>query len=583
MPHPEPATLRDLAKVVVAVVSSRQDTAEALNQMFRNAGIASHCHWAETFEALNRKLNAEPELIFVDTDTTRVSAADLRKLKDRTSARLPILFLRGSADHAVLAHAAKAGASDVLTLAHPERLLAVADRELRLYRMEHRLDATLDSATEYKKHMKALMADTPDALAYVQEGIIVDINPAWLELMGYDEESDLFGQPVMDCFKPESHGPLKGAIVATLKGKWNEDSLSTVALTRRGEELPLTVTFVATEYDGEPCVKMTCTKASEEPNARELKLREDALSKDPATLLYHRGRFIELARKRLDKKSSAGTRVLAWIRPDRFGTVCNDVGHIASETVFVEFADLVTGQLDSRDICGRFDGLSLMVLMDRKRLEDVETLGKRIVQQVSRHVFQINDQSTTLTCTIGLCGASDEAYGLDQLLLGARRAYEQGKKAGGNTTVVNETSSSDSRIQNYDAIWARHLTAALKQNRFRLLQQPVVCLDGSVENMFDLLVRMIDQQDRPVQPSEFIPAAERNNMMHAIDRWVVGAAIEFCRQRNPSIAFVKISHQTLQDASFKSWLQELARAAKLKPDCLCLEVSEENAARYLKE
>ena len=65
-------------------------------------------------------------------------------------------------------------------------------------------------------------------------------------------------------------------------------------------------------------------------------------------------------------------------------------------------------------------------------------------------------------------------------------------------------------------------------NRFRLAQLPIAGLRSDSVEMYDLLVRMIDEQGNSVLPSEFLPAAERNNMMKNIDRWMLTAAMEFC-------------------------------------------------------
>lgn len=573
----------DKNQVRLAVLSGHQEQVEALNKCFRNAGLASHCLWCPDADTLTAALSSDPELIVVDRAFAAPKPADLVNWRNRTSPKLPVLYLDGELDAERLSAAFRDGANDVVQLNDPSRLVAVADRELRLYRTEHALDATMDSATQYKREIKALMADTPDALAYVQEGIIVDVNPAWLKMLEYRDEADLIGHPVMDVFKTESQAPLKGAIVATLKGKWTGEALEAIALTPAENEVRLKITLQATDYDGEPCVKVICAADNEAPNTRELKLRNDALTKDPSTLLYHRGHFVDIIRSRLAKRPKSGLRVLAWIRPDKYSRVCRDVGHIKSEAVFAEFADLVGAQLLPNDVCGRFDGLSILVLLERGRLQDAENWAHRFVEQVSKHVFASGDQSTTLTCSVGLCAASEELAGVDQLLLGARSALDQGRESGGNATVTNETSDSDSRIQSYDAVWARHLKAALVENRFRLLKQPIVALSGDGEQLIDLLIRMVDNKGKPVLPSEFIPAAERNNMMQAIDRWVIGAAVGYCRQKSPSMAFIKLSYQSLQDATLPAWLDEQFRTLGLRPGNLGFAVSEENAAKYLKE
>lgn len=569
--------------VKIVIASAEQDCVESINKIFRNAGIASRCIWAESMNAVSHALQEDPELLIVNTDDFAVRAADLINIRSRAGDRLPAIRLQDELTSTVLAEAFNDGFNDAVSLTDPSRLVGVCERELRLAKTQQSLDATMDSATQFKQELKVLMDDATDALAYVQEGIIVDVNPAWLKMLGFANDEDVVSMPVMDFFKPESRGPLKGAMVACLKGKWTEDELETVAVSRDQEDVTLKLTLVATHYDGETCVKLMATAESDGPNTRELKLHNDALTKDPSTLLYHRTHFVDIVRSRLSKPVSSGLRVMAWIKPDSFSRVCADVGLVESESVFAELADIAREQLLPNDICGRFDGLSIVVLLERGRLQDAENWAQRLVDTVSKHVFTVRKQSTPLTCTVGLCRASDEVTGFDQLLLGAHTALRRGKDAGGNSTITNETSNSDSRIQNYDAIWLRHLKSALVENRFRLLRQPIVGLDGEDKKMFDLLVRMIDQQGKPVLPSEFIPAAERNNMMQAIDRWVIAAALEFCRQKSPQTVFIKLSYQSINDATMGNWIAQQLKASNMNPKQLCFEISEDNAKRYLSE
>ena len=85
-------------------------------------------------------------------------------------------------------------------------------------------------------------------------------------------------------------------------------------------------------------------------------------------------------------------------------------------------------------------------------------------------------------------------------------------------------------MQAYDKIWVKHIKSALMENRFRLVQQPVASLQGEDPNMFDVLVRMLDHQGKEVLPAEFMAAAERNDLLKNIDRWVVGASLSFAAQ-----------------------------------------------------
>ncbi len=101
------------------------------------------------------------------------------------------------------------------------------------------------------------------------------------------------------------------------------------------------------------------------------------------------------------------------------------------------------------------------------------------------------------------------------------------------------------RLQDQDRLWVKQIKAALMENRFRLVQQPIASLVGEDLGMYDVLVRMLDEQGQEVLPSVFMPAAERNDLMKNVDRWVVGAAMSFCAARKPGALFVRLSQDTL--------------------------------------
>ena len=121
------------------------------------------------------------------------------------------------------------------------------------------------------------------------------------------------------------------------------------------------------------------------------------------------------------------------------------------------------------------------------------------------------------------------------------------------------------------------------ENRFRLVQQPIASLVGEDLGMYDVLVRMLDEQGQEVLPSVFMPAAERNDLMKNVDRWVVGAAMSFCAARKPGALFVRLSQDTLADASLPTWLANQLKATKIEPARIVFQVREEVAAQQIKE
>ena len=79
------------------------------------------------------------------------------------------------------------GARDAVSLQQPVRLQAVIARELRVFRLERALDATLRASQDYRSQLEVVLQRSNDAIVQIQEGILVDANAAWLELFGIGE------------------------------------------------------------------------------------------------------------------------------------------------------------------------------------------------------------------------------------------------------------------------------------------------------------------------------------------------------------------------------------------------------------
>jgi EAL domain-containing protein (putative c-di-GMP-specific phosphodiesterase class I) len=92
---------------------------------------------------------------------------------------------------------------------------------------------------------------------------------------------------------------------------------------------------------------------------------------------------------------------------------------------------------------------------------------------------------------------------------------------------------------------------------------------------------MLDDQGTEVLPTEFMAAAERNDLMKNIDRWVVGASMSFGAARKPSCIFVRLSRDSVVDKSLISWLQTQLKAIRIEPQRICFQVTEEVATQHL--
>ena len=570
--------------ISIAVLSDNQDDVELINSTLRTAGHAAHCHWINHPTKLAETLAGEQvEVIIVNCDSYRDTVRQVIKQKDVYNPEVPVIALKDEANELAIHDAMKSGAVDLVSIGMKKRLTAVVSRELRALRAERALNSTIMSASGYRQQVRDLMRASTAAIALVQEGIIVDTNDAWLKLFRAASEDEVSGMPLMDSFHAEYHAALKGALIATISGKWQRDEKLEMMPNMNGAEADLLkLGFSRIDYDGAPCVQICITppdNAAQEPT----KLVHDALKRDPTTLFYHRAQFIERLKKRLKRKPKSGLHVLAYVKLDDFGQVRDSVGILDSEEILAQFSEIVRKRMHPRDVAGRFEGTSLMVLLERGSARDGQVWGQQLINQVSKTTFEIGDKSTQVSCTVGVCAVSDVFGSLEELVAATVNAHRSGKAAGGSKAALDEATEEDTKQREFDAIWVRHLKSALMDNRFRLAQLPIAGLRSDSIEMYDLLVRMIDEQGNSVLPSEFLPAAERNNMLKNIDRWMIKAAIDFCNEHDADRVFVRLSRQSVIDASTAPWMEQEFESRDFDCSRLVAQIPEKDAARHIKQ
>jgi multidomain signaling protein FimX len=577
-------TLNEQAAVPMIVMTRSQDHVEAVNSTLRKAGHPVHCSWIPDVRDLGDALTQiNPEMLLVFASESGEELASIMKIRSQFGPEVPVLIARDHVDEAVIAAAMNMGAQDAVSLGNRSRLQAVVTRELRAFRLERALNSTLSSAREYKQQLQAFMTGSADAIAHVGEGIVVDANPAWLDLFGYSAADDLIGQPLMDLFESETHAALKGALVACMQGKWSDHALRVNALLFDSSVLPLELELSRSEFDGDPCVRI-CVPARRDGGGKEIEQElKDAVRRDPSTGLLHRRYFLEALKARLAEPAKGGVRMIAYLKPDKFASVQADLGVLASEDFLVAFAEILRDQLAPNDLSGRFGGNSFAVLLERGTQRDVEAWGEHIVKKVASQVFQIADKSFSATCTVGLGIIPPSGADFAGALGDAASANKRGRDQGGSQVYIVDKADTDTRVQAYDKIWVKHIKSALMENRFRLVQQPIASLQGEDKGMFDVLVRMLDEHGKEVLPGEFMAAAERNDLMKNIDRWVIGASMSFCAARKPARIFVRLSKDTVTDRSLGIWLQNQLKAIRIDPPRICFQVTEETATQYLNQ
>ena len=568
----------------VAVLTCNQDDVELVNSCISHETYSTSCLWISNPKQFVEALAKETiEIIVLNMDEYESTVRQVVKLKDTFISEVPVIVVSKKADEQSIVKIIKGGANDLVSIKRKARLRVVLNRELRALRVEKALNTTLISATEYHRQLQDYIENSTNGIAYVQDGIVTDVNKTWLQLFGKKSNQGIVRVPLTALFHEENHAAINGAIVAAAGGKWQTNELLTVqSIEKNRASATLELSFQPANFDGVAHVRV-CISPTAVTQKKHKRLLYDALERDPTTHFFRREKFLNTISKKLRKKPKSGLYALVYIKPDDFSEVHQAVGILETEDVLAQFAVETRKCMCPRDIAGRFEGTVIMVLLQRGNKREAEVWGKQLVDHIRKHTFMVGEQTVRLTCTVGVVGATGTYSNLEELVSGVAKVHKQAKAAGGNRVALRESIGADARLKKYDRMWVKKIKASLAGNGFCLAQLPIAGLRRNSTEMYDMLIRMIDKEAKPIIPSEFLPAAERNNLMIDLDKWMIKSSMEFCTRYAAEKVFVRLSLQSMQDPSLVPWMRKKVVELNVDPSCLVIQIPEQSAAKYIKE
>ncbi|MFK8185836.1 MAG: hormogonium polysaccharide biosynthesis glycosyltransferase HpsE [Phormidesmis sp.] len=137
--------------------------------------------------------------------------------------------------------------------------------------------------------------------------------------------------------------------------------------------------------------------------------------------------------------------------------------------------------------------------------------------------------------------------------------------------------------------WLAHLTQAFEQDRFRLYQQPVMNVGSSVGNsqqstqptQKELLLRLRTAENDCVLPHQFLPTAQRYQLMRTLDRWVIRNLLSSTAHvpqtdeahSHPPLYAINLSADSVRDPKLAAFITEKITAFNLPTGWFCFEIA----------
>jgi len=569
------------------IIEESRNDAEALANVLRNAGQASRPTFAEDLEDISAALDQQlPELMLCAMGLESVSLADVATLLKQRNLSVPLIAIAESADERDVVEAMRQGATDLCSYDQPEHLQLVVKREMSQIKTGQSAQNYELKFRESEKRARMLMESSHDAIAYVHEGMHIFANSAYLEMFGFGELEEIEGTPILDMVALEDHGEFKDFLRNYSKDGEQEGNLETHGLLPDGKKFDAEMEFAPASIDGEPCTQIIIRNQA--GSSAELEKKLKYLSKqDVLTGLFNRQYFIEeLELAVTDALSGSSSAAVLYVVMDNFKQIKDNLGIGAADMVISDIGNLLHDQAEENDIVARFGDHSFAVLRRDCDSEAIQALGENLRHVVEEHIADVQDQSVTTTCSIGMSIVAESTPSAHEVISRADLACEVARSSGGNKVHLHNPVVDEKIGKERDQQMHALIKDALDRDQFQLLYQPIVSLQGDAGGKYEVLLRMLNDEGEYILPTQFLPIAEQTGQITEIDRWVIQNAIRTLTKHRAQGAdtqfFIKISAATLLHGELLQYIGNCMKVTRLPGDALTFEIAEKHAAQHLK-
>ena len=409
-----------------------------------------------------------------------------------------------------------------------------------------------------------------------ERGYIVDVNPAFSMITGY-ERDQVLGRSLRMLRSDRQSAADYRAMWAVVRqdGKWQGELWS---LRSNGEVFPEWVSICAVRSDDGGVTHFVTVGT----DISQRKVSEERLqylaNYDPLTQLPNRAAFNQQLEHAIHQAHRHGRMLaLLFVDLDRFKMINDSLGHEAGDGVLREAAGRLHDCLRSADIVCRLGGDEFVIIVEElATLTPVAGIAEKILHAIARP-FLVANQEFHLTASVGIAGYPVDGTDRQQLLRNADVAMYRAKELGKN------------KFQFYSAQMNAHsferlvleaaLRRAMERSELELWYQP--CVDLATQRIAgaEALLRWRHPQMGLVPPAQFIPLAEETGLIVPIGEWVVEHACQEARQwqlpgQMPMRVAVNLSARQFAHETLVDTIASALKRHALVPGTLELEITE---------
>lgn len=404
-----------------------------------------------------------------------------------------------------------------------------------------------------------------------ERAIFSECNQVMAEFRDYSNAEDLLGLPMLE----QGSMSRKNSMKTFVQQNYRLLDVETYRDKNSGERLALTESTLGIVEQGQLKHVWGITRDVTEKR-RHLAKMEFQASHDDLTGLPNRTFLYRELNRLLTDQPADQMMALLLIDLNHFKDLNDSLGHQAGDNLLKQLGPRLIDELqDENSIVAHLGGDEFAVFLPQVRnAQKAVVVAHRMMDTIKRP-FDLDGFHSEIGAAIGVSLRPQQASDVSTLMRYADVAMQNAKAQFTGIAIYN-TDSDPHSPKRFSLM--NELRRAIRESELFLHFQPKIELNANRLHGFEALLRWNHPTHGFVSPAEFIPMAEKTDIIHPLTHWVLENSIAQCRKWHDQGFYVTVavnlSTRNLLDEKLAKKLEELLRKYDLPALSLELEITE---------
>lgn len=286
-----------------------------------------------------------------------------------------------------------------------------------------------------------------------------------------------------------------------------------------------------------------------------------------------------------DVKQHRANHVFCYMDLDQFRVINDTCGHLAGDEMLRQISMILGQRIRTEDTFARLGGDEFGLLLCYCQVEKAIEIAAQLRQMVETFRFMHEGRLFQTGISIGVVEITADLKDVGEITRHADAACYVAKDNGRNQIHLFHAQDDVLLKRHVEMEWVLRINEAIEHNEFVLYCQGIFPLQQPDSPPFyEILIRKRDEHGGMIPPAEFLPSAERYQLMTKIDRWVIQHAFmalqplfKMHASVSPFIVSINLSGMSLGDPQLLAYIQRCFEMYEISPQHVCFEVTETSA------